>query len=64
MIIPKKHLSVNWTDGMKVNKEHFIDTENFIVDNLRDVASIPVNTYNFGLLPPLKGSGALLRFVS
>lgn len=60
MIIPKKYLPVNWTDGMKVNKAHFIDTENFMVDNLRDVASVAVNSYNFGLLPPLKGSGALL----
>ncbi|MFT3936526.1 MAG: hypothetical protein QM726_23070 [Chitinophagaceae bacterium] len=60
MIIPKKYQSVNWTDGMKVNKEHFISTENFVSDSLRDVASVSVNSYNFGLLPPLKGSGAVL----
>ena len=60
MIIPNKYLAVNWTDGMKVSKEHFVSTEHFVIDNLRDVASISVNAHNFGLLPPLKGSGAVL----
>ena len=60
MIIPIKHLGINWVEGMKVQKDHFIETENFIVDNLRDVASVAINNYNFGLLPPLPGSGALL----
>src|SRR6478752_4491344 len=60
MIIPQKYLAVNWADGMKVNKDHFVSTENFVVDNLRDVAYIHVNQLNFGLLPPLSGSGALL----
>ncbi len=60
MITPTKYLGINWTEGMKVGKDHFIETENFILDHLRDVASVAINTYNFGLLPPLAGSGALL----
>lgn len=59
MIIPQKYQAVNWADGMKVNKEHFINTENFTIDQLRDVASLTVNRWNFGMLPPLTGSGAL-----
>ncbi len=60
MIIPQQYLPVNWTDGMKVNKEHFIATENFTIDHLRDASSIGISSINFGLLPPLKGSGAQL----
>jgi hypothetical protein len=60
MIIPPKHAAVNWIDGMSVNHNNFIDTENYFIDSIRDTASISVNTFNFGLLPPLKGSGAQL----
>lgn len=60
MIIPQKYMAVNWADGMKINKEHFIDTENFFSDQIRDAASLFINNYNFGVLPPLAGSGAQL----
>jgi hypothetical protein len=60
MIIPQKYLAVNWADGMKINKEHFIDTENFFSDQVRDTASLWTNNHAFGVLPPLPGSGALL----
>jgi predicted component of type VI protein secretion system len=58
MIIPQKHFAVNWTDGMKVNKEHFIDQEEFFKDALRDAASLTINRNNYGLLPALHGSGS------
>lgn len=59
MIIPNKYQAINWADGMKISKEHFSGMENFFVDQLRDAVSFPLNTYNFGLLPPLAGSGAV-----
>ncbi|MEX6687653.1 hypothetical protein QTN47_09130 [Danxiaibacter flavus] len=60
MIIPPKYLPVNWADGMKVTRNHFDCTENFVIDNLRDVASVHVNKFNFGLLPPLASGGAMV----
>lgn len=45
---------------MKVARDHFDCTENFVIDNLRDIASVPVNKFNFGLLPPLAVGGAKL----
>jgi hypothetical protein len=60
MIIPPKHAAVNWIDGMSVSHHNFLDTENYFIDSIRDVASVSVNSFNFGLLPPLKGSGAQL----
>lgn len=60
MIIPQKYMAVNWADGMKINKEHFIDTEHFFLDQIRDTASLFIGHYNFGALPPLPGSGTVL----
>lgn len=60
MIIPQKYLAVNWADGMKINKEHFINTEHFFADQIRDTASLLINSHTFGVLPPLAGSGALM----
>ena len=60
MIIPNKYKAINWADGMKISKEHFSGMENFFIDQLRDAVSFPVNSFNFGQLPPLAGSGALV----
>jgi hypothetical protein len=58
MIFPVKYLPVNWIDGMKVSKDNFIDTDKHVHDTLRDVASLFLTNYNFGLLPSPKGSRA------
>jgi hypothetical protein len=58
MIFPVKYLPVNWIDGMKVSKDHFIDTDKHHHDAQRDVASLPLTNYNFGLLPSPKASRA------
>jgi hypothetical protein len=46
-----KHFPVNWIDGMKINKNHFIHLQDNIEDVLRDVRTIGVNHLNYGLLP-------------
>lgn len=60
MVITHKYRAVNWADGMKINKEHFIETEHFFVDQIRDASSLMMNSYNFGVLCPLPGSAAML----
>ncbi|HEX8268448.1 MAG TPA: hypothetical protein VF581_01035 [Flavobacterium sp.] len=45
-----KHFPVNWIDGMKINKKHFIDLQDNIEDSLRDTRNIGVNELNYGLL--------------
>jgi len=49
-----KHFPVNWIDGMKINKNHFISLQNNIEDSLRDVRNHAVNHLNYGLLPTAK----------
>lgn len=43
--------SVNWIDGMKVNKSHFQQTEHWIADHLKDNIALSLTDYNYGLLP-------------
>ncbi|MRI00639.1 hypothetical protein GH721_08890 [Kriegella sp. EG-1] len=47
--------SVNWVDGMKINKNHFIDMENSLLDKIRDSQHLNITPSNFGLLPMTSG---------
>lgn len=47
-----KHYFVNWVDGMKINKNHFIDQNKAIRDVLHDVASLHLTPQRYGVLPP------------
>jgi hypothetical protein len=49
---PISYYPVNWIDGMKISKQHFIQTENALQDHFRDSMAINVNNYNYGLLSP------------
>lgn len=55
MLFPVKHPAVNWIDGMKISRRHFVETENHFADSLRDAASMFLRSYDFGLLPPFRG---------
>jgi hypothetical protein len=49
MIPSYKHLSVNWVDGMKINKQHFEQLDTYIKESVRDLAALQINSYNYGL---------------
>ncbi|MCY0977820.1 hypothetical protein PGH12_15755 [Chryseobacterium wangxinyae] len=51
MIEKLNHFPVNWIDGMKINKNHFADVQNFISDSIRDSVGIHTSMINYGLLP-------------
>jgi len=57
----QKYYQVNWVDGMKVNKQHFIAQENATLDQIRDTISISLNAYNYGLLPPVSDKNNSLK---
>jgi hypothetical protein len=52
MLPPLKHFRVNWVDGMKISKDHFIGLEDAMGDQIRDMSGISLNHFNYGLLPP------------
>jgi hypothetical protein len=45
-----KHFPVNWIEGMKINKNHFIELQDNIEDIVRDARNLTVNNLNYGLL--------------
>jgi hypothetical protein len=47
-----KHYFVNWVDGMKINKNHFIDQNNAVKDALYDAAALHLSPHRYGILPP------------
>ncbi|MCU7619172.1 hypothetical protein NZ698_18490 [Chryseobacterium sp. PBS4-4] len=51
MIEKLNHFPVNWIDGMKINKNHFADVQNFVSDSIRDAVGIHTSMINYGLLP-------------
>jgi len=51
MIEKLTHFPVNWKDGMKINKSHFTDVQNFISDSVRDSISVHISMISYGLLP-------------
>ncbi|QNK63420.1 hypothetical protein H7F33_02610 [Pedobacter sp. PAMC26386] len=55
MISPLKYKPVNWVDGMKLSSNHFVATDQFNQDFVRDATSIALNNFNYGLLPPFSG---------
>lgn len=42
---------VNWVDGMKINKNHFIAQEHSMAERINDVRETGINLFNYGLLP-------------
>lgn len=57
-------LPVNWVDGMKINKTHFIAETNALMFQLTQHARCVLNELNYGLLPPLSAGDGIKLFVS
>lgn len=51
MIKPTLKKLVNWQDCMNVSAKHFVQTEDYFIDMLRDNASLILTHSNYGLLP-------------
>ena len=47
-----KHLPVNWIDGMKINKNHFIAQDDAWKDALHDTAALSVSPIRYGVIIP------------
>jgi hypothetical protein len=46
-----KHFPVNWIDGMKINKSHFIAQDNACKDAIHDIAALTLSPVRYGILP-------------
>ena len=45
-----KNFPVNWIEGMKINKNHFIELQDNFEDTIRDSRNLVINEMNYGLL--------------
>lgn len=52
---PQEFLPVNWSDGMKINKTHFVAQDNAFTYRQAQTVSSFLNEHNYGLLPVLNG---------
>ncbi|NQU55438.1 MAG: hypothetical protein HQ522_23215 [Bacteroidetes bacterium] len=52
----KINLPVNWNDGMKINKNHFIETDNYISQQVKSIYSAFTNPLNYGILLQQEGN--------
>ena len=50
-----KHFPVNWIDGMKINKSHFIAQDDACKDAMHDIAALNLSSVKFGILPATAG---------
>ncbi len=51
MDLKKKNYNVHWIDGMKINKNHFIASDNATQSAINNIAQYNITPNNFGLLP-------------
>ncbi len=49
------HYAVNWTDGVKITKDHFTESYFNSVNTVRDAVETSIHSYDYGLLEAKKG---------
>lgn len=54
-----RRMAVNWVDGMKISRQHFIETDHYHTDQVRRAGAALLTPLNFGLLLPKDGSDPL-----
>ncbi len=48
----KKYHAINWTDGVKITKEHFIENDHHMHLSMQRHSKIQITPFNYGLLEP------------
>ena len=56
------HYPVNWVDGMKIARRHFTETDQFVLDHLRDAVALGLRPDRYGLLPAANELGSPAAF--
>lgn len=61
MIGSDRYRAVNWIDGMKVSRHHFVQTNQYVADQVRTAVSDGLSLFNYGVLP-FRQSGTTGQF--
>ncbi|WP_353722898.1 hypothetical protein [Dyadobacter sp. 676] len=54
-----RRMAVNWVDGMKISRQHFIETDHYHTDQVRRAGAALSAPLNYGLLFPEEGTDPL-----
>lgn len=54
-----RRMAVNWVDGMKISRQHFIETDHYHTDQVRRAGAALLTPLNYGLLLPKDGNDPL-----
>ncbi|WP_452219797.1 hypothetical protein [Lacinutrix salivirga] len=55
---PQDKHRVNWIDGMKINKDHFISLEESVMDAVKNAQQNHISPISYGLLPDFSEQGS------
>lgn len=55
--------SINWVDGMKINKDHLIHTDRYVEESIRESCTLHLNSDNFGIMLPIEGEKSNFKLV-
>ncbi len=50
MIEDIKNFKVNWIDGMKISKEHFLQLQAYVHDTMKDTSSVQMGKHDYGFI--------------
>mgnify|MGYP006232204391 CR=1 FL=1 len=51
-----KNYAVNWTDGVKITQEHFLESHYNLVHTIQDSAATGLNSFNYGIIGSSNGN--------
>ncbi|MEO6684996.1 MAG: hypothetical protein ABIN24_03490 [Dyadobacter sp.] len=54
-----QHMAVNWVDGMKISRQHFVETDNYHIEQVRQMQAAMLTPHNYGLLTEKDSSESL-----
>ena len=52
----KKNFAVNWTDGVKITQEHFLESYYNTMHTIQDSAATSLNSFNYGIIGSSNGN--------
>jgi hypothetical protein len=54
-----QHMAVNWVDGMKISRQHFVQTDHYHTEQLRQAQAALLTPFNYGLVAGNDGNESL-----
>ena len=52
----QKNYAVNWTDGVKITQDHFLESYYNAIHTIQDSAATSMNSYNYGVIGTSRGN--------